>query len=764
MCQYLVQVPGNFTYRPLARPTGERERMNSEAYNFTFDYIPELPRVNSSLLRLIEAKTASLKISATFMFPTQASLEFECKVEASKAEGTAMPYTPVEFVLSGLYPLTYYQLECEVWLRDNPRIRSDPSTPKFLSTAPDTNGRLRALNLSATPLCDGSPAGVPLRVGLYPAFTPELLYYSAGVRTEEHPGGCAADAQSWLFNLTADAESLFAGVIFSSQVLKLADGELAAKTDPDLTVEIQPLQSSISTFYTVQATVADFFIGIDSVWQDDDGDGVEASDEKVTSGALGIKPGAPLVVKASNVNGAPLTAEECELSLGPLKQDATVEITGNLVTFTVEKVYGLGKLLPVSITAKGAAFREELYVNFTGAGAEPTLTAVETGLLDDDGKHVASLSGDTELRILGTQFGAYDMLVLPVPIIEVRVTKAGVYEENICGPTTWVSDEELTCVLPPGLVSPLEVSVWVLQGSHMHHLAASELGLVDYIIPTVAQNTPQAVRGGSRRLAEEVPPPLELPPDLPADARAYILKAAAELGIGPPVEPRYSAAPRALSDGNETDDQLVIDPFDPVSLALVFEGSNFPATLETQGQVWLDGVGTGTELCTRPLVRLSPDLFLCDIAFPLNMGPISTLVCRDPGLASCDGVSLPSVCVPDETCPELVDDNLDELLDVGCRPCGDASCRVAVCSELGSAPVLQIGLGDLLPAHQRLHLLVPGGGPGFADEILRRLLRAVLLSGGHGARSQPLRESGGLGVELRLRHHRPVAGVPRGPE
>ena len=66
-------------------------------------------------------------------------------------------------------------------------------------------------------------------------------------------------------------------------------------------------------------------------------------------------------------------------------------------------------------------------------------------------------SGDTTLRILGTQFGAYDMLVLPVPIIEARITKAGSYDENLCGPTTWVSDEELTCVLPPGLISPLEV-------------------------------------------------------------------------------------------------------------------------------------------------------------------------------------------------------------------------------------------------------------------------------------------------------------------
>ena len=44
-------------------------------------------------------------------------------------------------------------------------------------------------------------------------------------------------------------------------------------------------------------------------------------------------------------------------------------------------------------------------------------------------------------------------------------------------------------------------------------------------------------------------------------------------------------------------------------------------------QVWLDGVGTGAELCTRPLVRLSSDLFLCDIAFPLNMGRVSSGVC-----------------------------------------------------------------------------------------------------------------------------------------
>ena len=64
-------------------------------------------------------------------------------------------------------------------------------------------------------------------------------------------------------------------------------------------VEIQPLQSSKSTFYTVTATVADFFIGIDAVWQDDDGDGVETDGETSTRGAHPIKPRAPLVVRLS---------------------------------------------------------------------------------------------------------------------------------------------------------------------------------------------------------------------------------------------------------------------------------------------------------------------------------------------------------------------------------------------------------------------------------------------------------------------------------
>ena len=78
------------------------------------------------------------------------------------------------------------------------------------------------------------------------------------------------------------------------------------------------------------------------------------------------------------MNGAPLTAEECALSLGPLKQDAVVEIPGNLITFTVAKVYGLGKMLPVAITAKGASFQENLYVNFTGAFAAQILRCTMT--------------------------------------------------------------------------------------------------------------------------------------------------------------------------------------------------------------------------------------------------------------------------------------------------------------------------------------------------------------------------------------------------
>ena len=61
----------------------------------------------------------------------------------------------------------------------------------------------------------------------------------------------------------------------------------------------------------------------------------------------------------------------------PIK-DAVVEITGNLITFTVAKVYGLGKMLPVAITAKGASFQENLYVNFTGAFAAQILRCTMT--------------------------------------------------------------------------------------------------------------------------------------------------------------------------------------------------------------------------------------------------------------------------------------------------------------------------------------------------------------------------------------------------
>ena len=54
----------------------------------------------------------------------------------------------------------------------------------------------------------------------------------------------------------------------------------------------------------------------------------------------------------------------------------------------------------------------------------------------------------------------------------------------------------------------------------------------------MSESKPRAVRGDSRRLLgeEESLPPLELPPNLhlPPDARAYILKAAADLGIAPP--------------------------------------------------------------------------------------------------------------------------------------------------------------------------------------------------------------------------------------
>ena len=50
--------------------------------------------------------------------------------------------------------------------------------------------------------------------------------------------GSCCGRRSWLFNLTADAQSLFAGVTFSSATLQLGSGELAARTDPPLTVEL----------------------------------------------------------------------------------------------------------------------------------------------------------------------------------------------------------------------------------------------------------------------------------------------------------------------------------------------------------------------------------------------------------------------------------------------------------------------------------------------------------------------------------------------
>ena len=41
---------------------------------------------------------------------------------------------------------------------------------------------------------------------------------------------------------------------------------------------------------------------------------------------------------------------------------------------------------------------------------------------------------------------------------QVRIAKEGDDDsDNLCGPTTWISDTEIRCTLEPALVSPLEV-------------------------------------------------------------------------------------------------------------------------------------------------------------------------------------------------------------------------------------------------------------------------------------------------------------------
>lgn len=125
MCGYEVRVPEALVRR--TRPP----LLNNTAYTFAFRYVPELPVILS--LRLVLAKPDSLRVGA--VFGAQEAMEFECAARGAVATGTAVSYMEVEFLLTGLYPLQSYQVECVVRLRNRPRVISAPSTPKFLSTA-----------------------------------------------------------------------------------------------------------------------------------------------------------------------------------------------------------------------------------------------------------------------------------------------------------------------------------------------------------------------------------------------------------------------------------------------------------------------------------------------------------------------------------------------------------------------------------------------------------------------------------------------------
>ena len=90
----------------------------------------------------------------------------------SEASGIAVDGVATSFTLRGLQPLSTYQVACTVRLRARPRVQGNVSSPKIASTRGDENIRLGGLNVTATPLCGGAPAGpAPCRV---PAHTGDL--------------------------------------------------------------------------------------------------------------------------------------------------------------------------------------------------------------------------------------------------------------------------------------------------------------------------------------------------------------------------------------------------------------------------------------------------------------------------------------------------------------------------------------------------------------------------------------------------------------
>jgi hypothetical protein len=567
MCSYRVDLPSGFAQAPYPPFPGNL------AHNFTFDLMPPVPDLR--LLSIVETRPDSLLMSAMFSSAQREAIDFQCFTDCNanfsrcgaQAQGITFDGAETEFTLDGLQPLSTYQVACRAHLRARPRVGSNVSSPKIASTRGDENTRLGALNLTATPLCAGDVAGSAVQLYLYPVFDPAISSYQAAVSIEQFPGACAdAPDQTWRFKLEATPESKYGSAVGGATEVTLQGAEILASAQ--LQAVVTPLTSAKRGITNVTVTVANFNVEIE---------GVEVGGVLKAAGEVEVDENAEVRILAQATIAVNL--DTVGVSFGVLGQKVTSaeDLGSQRFAVVVGRVAGLGRNHRVSLNANGAQFGASVSVSFSSA---PSISSCEPS--------EASLASPTEIAVLGSQFGELALLTaVDTTAIAVRVAKIGGDGTNLCGPTTWISAQELRCTLAPALLKPLEVSLYVRDGGDgPPRLVEIAAGVLDYRVPTL-----------------DLQPPL--------------------------VSPQSGARLRARKLTDAAPKTLLLDPFEPLPPSLIFAGVGFAKEVATVGQVWLDGVQTGVPLCKVPLVFISSENFLCDIATPLDT---SLLRSTDPDL------------------------------------------------------------------------------------------------------------------------------------
>jgi hypothetical protein len=281
----------------------------NEPYNFTFDLIPKRPELK--FLNLLETHPKHLVLGV--VFAATEAVAYECATMAGQVGG-GMAVAGVEsrFTFYGLQPLTTYQVQCTARLRDRPRVESELSSPKFTTTCGDENTHLADLNITATPMCDGEPAGEARIVFFFPVFDPEHGAYESGISADEHPKGCADDTdQTWRLQVQGKAESQYARVEGSTNDVTLRGTDLVVKET--LKVLVYPLTSTKIGVYNVTVAVANFEVRIQSV---------SFEGEEASEGIVEVKERGEFTVVGWNVHGIAMELDTVSMDIGVYTQVA----------------------------------------------------------------------------------------------------------------------------------------------------------------------------------------------------------------------------------------------------------------------------------------------------------------------------------------------------------------------------------------------------------------------------------------------------------